>query len=469
MNLRLFSFLAALVGFVAQSWALCPHEVLVLANENSIDSVLVAKTFVRLRGIPDSNLIRLPLPESITTNTTALSTNDFHSLIWEPAQNEIRKRGLNRHILAWVYSTDFPYRIQTQPELSLTGLTFLRGRVPEDLVHTLGNPVGEEKFDPRLTLYASPLFAGPEESETPSTPLSKTFDQARVALLEDMPLPAMVLGWTGTRGNTLEEVVDCLKRGAASDASFPDASFCVATNSDIRSTAREWEFSASQQDLAALGKDLAITPDFPATGSYAGFLTGRVTLPESTMELLPGAYADHFTSYAAAFHVAHQSKQSEWIRCGATATSGTVTEPYAYWQKFANSSLFLHQVRGCSMVEAIYQSVRCPLQLLPVGDPLARPWGRTLSVKLEGLPSGALSKPVTVFASAEDVSFPVRVEWLVDGRIVGSGASWSLDPAAFSLGKHTLRAVIRGPGPIRENGFAEKKFSVEIPSMVFCK
>ena len=40
-------------------------------------------------------------------------------------------RGIARHILAWAYSTDFPTRVDTNPKMSLQGITFTRGAVPE--------------------------------------------------------------------------------------------------------------------------------------------------------------------------------------------------------------------------------------------------------------------------------------------------------------------------------------------------
>ena len=68
---------------------------------------------------------------------------------------------------------------------------------------------------------------------------------------------------------------------------------------------------------------------------------------------------------------------TDLIRHGAAGASGTVAEPYAIAAKFPSPFIHVHYVRGASMVEAFYQSVSGPYQLLIVGDPLCRPWSKT--------------------------------------------------------------------------------------------
>ena len=450
--------LPALLLAAATASALCPHEVLVLANDTSIDSVLVAKTFLRLRGIPESNFVRLSLPE----NLGSLSPADFTRLVWEPANAAIHERGLERQILAWVYSTDIPYRISTSPEISITGLTFLRNQLPDDLKSALGAPVnGKYEKDPRLTLYASKMFAGPNEEQPDAVPQSRTFEQLHAKLLQDMPLPAMLLGWTGERGNTVDEVIACLRHGRASDGIRPKGTFTIATNTNVRSVVREWEHPAILKELRTLGMNATVSGDFPSSGKICGLISGTTDPPASALEFQPGAYADHFTSFGGAFHIERQTKISEWIRRGATATSGTVCEPQAFWQKFPSSALFVHQARGCCTIEAIYQSVRSPLQLLPIGDPLARPWGVVPKVQIAPLPASPLSGQIELGATTDRPDDFKRFEWLVDGRRVGSGAHFLLDTRDLSNGQHRLRAVARTNGPVRHNGYTEISLTVE--------
>ena len=75
--------LASVMLLPGAASALGPHEVLVLANDSSVRSVAVAKEFVRLRGVPQQNLVRLRLPAAMT-NSLATSPEDFSA--WLEAQ-----------------------------------------------------------------------------------------------------------------------------------------------------------------------------------------------------------------------------------------------------------------------------------------------------------------------------------------------------------------------------------------------
>ena len=429
--------------------ALCPHEVLVLANDTSIDSVLVAKSFMRLYGIPDANLVRLDVPLA-AVQTGTITTNSFTEYIWEPARRAVEERGLGSQILAWVYSCDMPTRVKTSPMLSITGLTFLRNRVPEDM------QVVERGA------YRSALFAGPWQGQQDNVPTSRTFDRLRSSLLDDMPIPAMMLGWIGERGNTVDEVMKTLERGRASEGTRPSkAVYLFPTNSNVRSTARHWAFPATVRALEALGAKARIVTGFPKDGLAAGLMTGRETLPASKLAFAPGAFADHLTSNAGEFQAPQQTKVSEWIRRGATASAGTVIEPKAYWQKFPSSSLFLHQRRGCTMIESIYLATACPLQLLPVGDPLASPWAERPKPRIEGAGTDEAPLSGTVaLRAAGDAATAMRYDWLLDGRLVGTGREFILDTTAIPNGRHRIRLVARTRGDLRIPGEAELRVEV---------
>ena len=446
-RLPLLCALAALCA--AEVRALCPHEVLVLANGESIDSVLVARTYMGLYGIPEANLVRLDIPEGAFDETGGISPKGFTEWIWRPAVREVEERGLSGRILAWVYSCDFPVRVTTEPEMSITGVTFLRNRLPEPMTAV------------QKATYVSPLFAGPRsKARADAVPASSTFDRLHATLMDDMPLPAMMLGWTGVRGNTVDEVIEALERGRESDGTMPEAAYLFETNSNVRATTREWEFPAIVRELEKLGAHAEIRGKFPASGRTAGIMAGRETLPASKVEFAPGAFADHLTSSAASYQIAHQTKVSEWFRRGATASAGTVTEPRATWQKFPMASVFLHQRRGCSMIEAIYLATACPLQLLPVGDPLASPCAVRPEPRIAGADTVAPGGDVELRAECADAS-RMRFDWLIDGRYAGRGAELRL---SLPPGRHRVRLVARGRGDVRVPGEAEVRLDVPAPS-----
>jgi uncharacterized protein (TIGR03790 family) len=68
--------------------------------------------------------------------------------------------------------------------------------------------------------------------------------------------------------------------------------------------------------------------------------------------VLPGAFCDHLTSYAATFDSSAQTKMSRWISKGASGTSGAVEEPCNYAGKFPHARLHVFYRQGLSLGEA---------------------------------------------------------------------------------------------------------------------
>ncbi len=432
-------------------FALGPHELLILANRNSGASLGIAREYAALRHIPDSNLITLDLPFPADIE---VSPGDFTRLIWEPTLEAIRQRGLGDHILAWVYSVDFPIRITATPPLSIQGLTFLRNRMPD------GDTVAKG-------VYASPLFAGPDNPRFPGFP-AQSLDMPRAWLGKDMPLPSMMLGFMGTNGNTRDEIRACLERGVQADGTRPDGTVCFITNSDVRSTCREWEFPPTVRELQQAGVTALITNAFPAPATaLLGVVMGASDIPMSPARtFLPGAMAEHLTSFGAAFDDSGQTKITEWIRAGATASAGTVTEPLSIWTKFPHARFYVHLAAGCTMLESFYQAIRCPLQILLIGEPLASPWTPASTLTLRGLESGALHEATPIEAVVEPRSGELfnRFLFLLDGKTLQStskSGTVTLDPAALPAGSHTLRAVAYAVGSVRGQIFAEQAFTIE--------
>jgi len=439
-----------LLSFPVAVRALGPHEVLVLANESSPRSIVVAKEFARLRGVPPQNLVRLRVPLPPTNAPASISPDDFTQLIWTPAVRAVREQGLGDHILAWVYSLDFPIFVTTPQPISIEGLTFLRNRLP--------NPT-----EVRMGTYASPLFTGPNNPNSMGY-YSETFDELSEWLGGDMPLPSMRLGYAGERGNSEAEVLACLERGARADGSAPSGTVYFVTNQDVRSTTRAWEYPLVVKTLTAIGVRAEVTDRFPTSArDVVGLMTGAaVVRPDAIGGFRPGAMAEHFTSGAGVFHTGDQTKLTAWIAAGATASAGTVAEPYAIWTKFPHARFFVHYAAGCTLIESFYQSVRCPLQLLMVGDPLAQPWGTRDRLTLQGLGTA----PVTGRLSVKAVMAPgakghySKFVFLLDGKVVGRTRTLELDTGGLAEGAHALRAVAYRTGMVRGQTYAEQTFAV---------
>lgn len=454
---------AVLLAFLpARAPALGPHEIALVVNDASVDSILLAQAYARVRALPDCNIVRVtvpPAPDGLIP--AAMTRADFKSEVFEPVRNTLAERGLSHQILAWVYSCGFPVRVtageaglaaSATNDLSITGATFVRCAWPSDRDIVRG-------------LYVSPLFAGPDApDERPSPPVA--FDQARNAILDDMPLPAAMLAWTGPRGLKLDDAIAAMERAGLSDFSMPAGTVWFATSGDVRSTCRDWQFAAAAAAVDACEGVRAViatnTPP-PSAGRLVGCMAGAadVRIPKT---FAAGSFAEHLTSYAAAFDRPIQTKAVKWLRGGAGFTSGTVAEPYALWQKFPNAWIFPRLLAGLTQIEAWYQSVRCPLQQLPLGDPLAKPWAPLVEPFVDGPEDEEVYGRVEFRCSipGKYARKPPLYTWLVDGRKAGDGRTFIWDTTREKDGPHFVRVVVRDTREdgIRHQGFYEAAYIV---------
>jgi hypothetical protein len=267
---------------------------------------------------------------------------------------------------------------------------------------------------------------------------------------------------TAGRGNTLDEVLDCLRRSAAADATRPRGTIYYVQNGDVRSKARQAGFPDAVKQLKALGVAAEILdgtmpqkkPD--VQGAMLG--VAAFDWKASGSRILPGAICEHFTSFGGVMNGGSQTPLSEWIRYGATATSGTVTEPYSIAQKFPAPAMHVHYARGCTAAESYYQAVRCPYQLLIVGDPLCQPWANVPEITVGGLPLGGpvhgemKLTPKARFAGGLQVE---HFELVLDGQRIRDCApegTLALDTGLLPDGAHEMRIVAATKGPLVAQG-----------------
>jgi uncharacterized protein (TIGR03790 family) len=447
-RLLIVGFFAAFTGSV---FALGPHEVLVLVNEKSTNSIEIAKEYARLRDIPEINIVRLTLPESASVSPLVITPEEFTNYIWDPAFKEIANRGIADHILAWVYSVDFPTTIKFNPELSIQGLTFLRNKLPD--------PENVRKGS-----YSSFLFAGPDNS-TGNALSSQTFDVFKEWLDSDMPLPSMMLGYTGERGNTKDTVLQRIQTGVVADGTTPQGNVYFVTGADVRAKCREWQYPKVVNELRNLNVMAFITNSFPVGGQkIIGLMCGSAVInPEQGGNIyLAGSMADHLTSAAAVFGGSDQTKLTAWIGAGVTASAGTVTEPFSIWTKFPCARFFTHYASGCTMIESFYQSIRCPLQILLVGDPLVQPWAPKGEVVLTGLEKEIISGVVKVSAEIQGVQKNSyrKFMFLLDGKVVGNDRIIEINTTGLSEGEHIVMAVAYKTGFVRTQVFGAKRIII---------
>lgn len=441
--------------FVAVSaWAQMPHEVLLLVNRQSQDSMKVANTFAAVRQIPSQNMVYLDIPENVYGGTATLSPEEFTKLIWEPANAMAKKQGVDERILAWVYSVDFPIRVATDAndrrQMSVGGLTFMRNKVPGLSLVEEGKYLSKLFLGPndRIKLNLKAMSLGMQKNglgAAAKVPPEAAYLQ--YGLRDRMPLPSMMLGYTGENGTDVQTVLDCIARGKKSDWHGAREGIYFVMSDDVRSTCREWQLYPATNELKKRGITANVTTNFPAgTQKVMGVMMGAETVDPSTIgSFVPGAMAEHLTSWSAEFQKP-QTKLTAWIEAGATGSAGSVVEPYSNPNKFPSARFFVHYASGSSMLESFYQSIACPLQNLLLGDPLARPFSASMRVKILG--ADVIKKDFTFMAQAESPVENVQFlhSFFLDGRML---RDFSDDPSVYinigdlADGFHELRVVTR--------------------------
>jgi len=429
-----------------------PHQVAVLVNENSQASKKAANVFAALHGVPGCNIIYLDLPESMVAGRFECTPEEFKNLIYEPAAKTLLERDLDNQILAWVYSVDFPIRVVTaksdRQQMSIMGLTFLRGQVPDLKQMEEGKVI-------------SPLFSGPGPGGGQKLP-PRALAAWAAGLKAKMPLPSAMLGYIGEKGNSMDTVLRCIQDGVRARQNGAGARVLfVKTPDEKRSDPREWQFADAQAELAARGSKAVVTTNMtPRQTGLAGVMTGSKTVnPADYGTFVPGAMAEHFTSWSAEFQK-EQSKCTEWLKAGATVTAGMVTEPYNNWVKFPHARFYAHYAAGCTALESFYQSIASPVQVLLLGDPLSQIVSLPVQIKPIGLSSPITSDLDSAFVA--DAKLPIRApalySALLDGKQIKQPEGNSLVELPFddmADGWHEVRLMVQAGIATLPGGFVD--------------
>jgi len=307
-------------------------QVAVVINLEDPSSVRIGERYLKARGIPEGNLVRVRIPGS----PRQLTAVEFEQLRREiEAQVPSEAQAL---VLVWTT----PYAVDCQ---SITAA---------------------------LTLGLEPGLC--EHSCAPSRP-SPYFDSNSLRPHDDFGFrPAMLLP---SQPEDLAQKL--IQRGITSDRGTPrgDAFFLVTSDAARNSRARFFPPSG-RLGRPALAIHTLKTDHIENQRHIMFYETGAAWVTKlDTLRFLPGALADHLTSVGGDLLGNGQMSALRWLEAGATATYGTVSEPCNYWQKFPNSVVLLkHYLRGETAIEAYWKSVAWPAQGLFVGEPLAAPYRR---------------------------------------------------------------------------------------------
>lgn len=315
---------------------LSARDIGLLINEDDAYSVQVGAHYARLRNIPEDRILRVSLPLKGT-----LSAGEFAQL--KARVDAFFGDRVQALALAWKQ----PFAVECN---SITGAL------------TMG-------FDATLC----------QTSTCARSRTSSYFGSASLRPWRDHGMRLSML----LAAPDVRQAKALIDRGVQSDntlglkGGLPARAHFVTTSDQVRSVRQS--LFPPEGPVPAVGLDVSLdkTDGLRKADRVIMYLTGAVQVPHlSEVEFLPGALADHLTSFGGLLdRPTGQMTVLSWIEAGATASYGTTSEPCAHLQKFPHpQALLLFYVQGATAIEAYWKSVAWPQQGLFVGEPLAAPF-----------------------------------------------------------------------------------------------
>ncbi|QDQ26665.1 TIGR03790 family protein [Chitinimonas arctica] len=315
--------------------ALGPKDLALIINDDDPQSREVGEYYQKARRIPAANVIHVKFPPG----RSALGKEEFARI-----KAEI-DAATPDHVQAYAVSWTKPYRAGC---MSITSALALG----------LDESYCSAKCGPTK---ASPYFNS--DSTAPAT--------------DHRLRPAMMLAGTG-----FEQVKALIDRGVAADQRFPAGRAYLLSTPDRARNVRALMFGQTAKQLGGVFDiELQKGSSLGERRDVMFYFTGLAQVPDlNALAFLPGALADHLTSFGGQLTDSSQMSILRWLEAGATASYGTVLEPCSHPQKFPLPAVAMyHYANGASAIEAYWKSVQWPGEGVFVGEPLAQPFAPSVT------------------------------------------------------------------------------------------
>ena len=388
--IRSLAALMTVVAFCASAQAVGPQNVLIVTGENSLEALTIANYYREQRGIPAINVVRLP--EGLT-KSAHVDYNVFRTYVYEAVLKHIERYSLQDRISVWVTTPSMPHIVQG--EMGLSGaIHFGKFLSPVKDLRMPGTFEDKNKY-----FDAMRAFGPPKKGET---------------------------GYLHMRldAGSLDATRTLIDRSIKADGSFPNGTVYFNDGDGPRSSRKEM-IAPAMQWLDMLGIKSVRRPGSSLTGAkdVIGWQTGVAQLNPALNRYLPGALADHLTSFGGQLTMLRgQTPAIEFIKAGCSGTYGTVAEPYNYPAKFPVAQLFVFYGIGFTAVESYWMSVMWPQQGVFIGDPLTRPFDAAPTIDVKGVSPGDEAKgtlEIDVAAESSQSDGGVqRIEVYIDQKLV---------------------------------------------------
>lgn len=312
--------------------ALGPEQLAVVVNDDDPQSVEVADDYLQARRIPSAQLIHVQFPAGSPSITATA---------FAPIRAQI-VAATSARIQAYAITWTLPYRVDC---MSITSaLTF--------------------GFDPAWCSSGSGCRM---------TRGSELFRYRTTAPFDDLGIrPSMMLA-----GTSPAEVRALIDRGVSADRSHPKGSTYLVVTDDTQRNSRLASFAkAAQLRIPGLRTSAIRGPQLPPRSDVMFYFIGATRVGGlKDLHFLPGAVADHLTSFGGMLTDSPQMSVLRWLEAGATGSYGAVREPCNFPQKFPDPAVLIRAyTQGDTLIEAYWKSVSSPGEGVFVGEPLARPW-----------------------------------------------------------------------------------------------
>lgn len=307
-----------------------PSQLAVVINDDEPNSVAIGEYYRQARDIPARNVVHVNLPGK----PRKLTADQFRHL-----RNVIESQlpaGIQAVLMVWTA----PYAVECN---AITA------------AYTLGFDAG--------------LCEKPCEASKPSPYFNTTSSRP----YPDFGLRLSMLMPT----ESVEEAKALIMRGKASGFRVqPGSAYYLVTSETARNSRAVYFPRAMVLPQQRLTIRTLRADSIADVKDIMVYQTGKARVEQlETLQFLPGALADHLTSFGGDLLGDSQMSSLRWLEAGATASYGSVSEPCNYWQKFPHPTVLLkHYLGGATAIEAYWRSVAWPAQGLFIGEPLAAPY-----------------------------------------------------------------------------------------------
>jgi len=366
-------------------------RLVLLANANDKDSLRIAGYYAAMRGVPEANIVSLPLSRDET-----ISWDEFVQTLWQPLQDELVQRGwidalqssrldpagrrrvaVSGHTISYlVVCRGVPLRIAHAPDRTFSTLEV----DPREQFRTNAAAVDSELSllaygDYNINAYVeNPLFLGGRIGGLgrPAPRRPSFWAKQRVIKVSrlDGPRPKDVVDLID---NTLLAEERGLRGRAYVDVHGPHPE-ADTWMEHIAARTEALDFpTVVNREAGNFPKNVKFEEPVLYFGWYAADVEGPFT--RSGFRFEPGAIAVHVHSFSAA---TLRSDKKGWagplIARGAVATTGAVYEPYLQLMHRPDL-LFDALAQGERLGDAAYAALPVlSWQNILIGDPLYRPF-----------------------------------------------------------------------------------------------